>query len=88
MINLEFSIRNPWISRWDSGVCWSGNLLKHKFWELQFMKTADIINFKFSITHRQDHAGLIFEIGLAGYTANFTIYDNRHWDTEKFRWHD
>lgn len=86
MINISFNIRNPWSNRWDRGHVWSGSLTQHKFWELQAMKTADIIDFTFSFTIRQDHAGLDFQLGLLGFALRFNVYDHRHWNTDVNAW--
>ncbi len=86
MIYCKFNIRNPWSNRWDNISCYSGQISQHKFWELQFMKTTDLICFEFSYNIKQDHAGLQIEFGLAGYNACFQLYDNRHWDEELNEW--
>ncbi len=86
MISFNFNIRNPWSSRWNCIKCLSGQLTKHKFWELQFDKTADVVSVDFRYTIRQDHAGLFVSFGLFGYDAILNVYDNRHWHEEKGRW--
>jgi hypothetical protein len=50
------------------------------------MKTADLICFELSYTINQDHAGFNIELGLAGYSVSFSVYDNRHWDWENKTW--
>ena len=86
MIYIKFNVRNPWSDRWSSGQSYSGEISEHKFWELQFMKTADLICFELSYSINQDHAGFNIELGLAGYSVSFSVYDNRHWDWENKTW--
>lgn len=87
MIHLTFKIKNPWSNRWDSGKCWSGNtVIPNKFWELQLMKTSDIVCLEFQLTHRRDHAGLNIELGLFGWNIEFTVYDSRHWNDAQNSW--
>ena len=86
MIYIKFNIRNPWSNRWSSGQSYTGRITEHKFWEIQFMKTADLICFEFHYSINQDHAGFSLELALAGYSGSFAFYDNRHWDYEKNDW--
>jgi hypothetical protein len=83
MIDLHFSIKNPWSGEWRNIRCWHGSTpVKHKFWEVEIIKSADLIAFTFSLTYRQDHAGIRVGATLAGYEVQATIYDNRHWNAE------
>lgn len=87
MIYFDFSISNPWSSRWENFKCWNGNTpFEYKFWEFQITKTSNILCCKIHLTHRQDHAGLNIELGLFGWNIEFTIYDSRHWDNKKNSW--
>jgi hypothetical protein len=89
MINLNFTIRNPWSNRFDNIRCWHGSTpFANKYWEIQLYKSTDVIDFSFHLTHRQSHAGLRLELGLFGYNADFNFYDNRHWDYETQSWND
>lgn len=87
MINLSFNIINPWINRFETVKHWHGNTwFKHKFWEINILKTRDIIGFHFDLSTRRDHAGLSIRFDLLGYSISFDIYDNRHWDTDSDFW--
>jgi hypothetical protein len=89
MINIGFSIRNPWrnIATWTSTSLFykHGNTpFKNKHWELQIDKEPrTLISFEVLLTHRSDHAGLSVALGLLGYWFSFSSYDSRHWDYEK-----
>jgi hypothetical protein len=89
MINIGFSIRNPWrvcTVHWRSSLFYKhGNTpFKNKHWELQIDKEPrTLISFEVSLTHRSDHAGLLVALGLLGYWFSFSFYDSRHWDYEK-----
>jgi hypothetical protein len=87
MIYLYFKISNPFSSRFNSGRIWNGLIgLGHRAWEIQVMKTNSIVEFEFSITSRQDHAGVRLELGLLGRNICAQIYNTRHWDSEKNTW--
>lgn len=87
MINFNLNIRNPWSNRWKCLYTNSGEtFIKHKYWEVQFDKCADIFGLDFRFTTRQDHAGLFLSVSLFGYDVIFNFYDNRHWHDEKGRW--
>lgn len=79
MIYINLQIRNPWSDFFKSGRVWDGNLSENKFWELQAMRSSDIVCIRAEVTHRQDHAGASFEIGFLSFNLAFTIYDQRHW---------
>lgn len=87
MINFRVNIVNPICDRFDSIKCWAGKtFVKNKFWEIQVMKDNVIIALDLRITTRQSHAGAELWLGLLGYSINFQIYDNRHWNHEEGRW--
>lgn len=86
MINIRFSIVNPWSSLWDAGRCWGGKIAKHKAWECQVYRANVIAEFLIELTHRQDHAGFRFEVSLFTWCFTFTIYDTRHWNYAKESW--
>jgi hypothetical protein len=81
MINFKFEIVNPWSSRFNNIFCYAGSTpIKNKSWEVQAMRTDDIVSLDFRITTRCDHAGVDLWLGLASYSINFRWYDTRHWD--------
>jgi hypothetical protein len=87
MLNLQFNLRNPFSSRWKCLYTKFGNLpIKHKHWEIQIDKCADIVGFEFRFTTRQDHAGFYLSLSLLGYDIIFTAYDSRHWNDEQNRY--
>jgi hypothetical protein len=86
MIFLNFQITNPWSDYFKTGYVFSGNLFWNKFWELQAMRTHDIVALRVEATIRRDHAGFALELGLLSFNLAFTVYDSRHWDHEEERW--
>jgi len=86
MIYINLQIRNPWSDFFKTGRVWTGNITKNKFWELQAMRTSDVMVFRVEATSRQDHAGFAFEIGLLSFNLAFNVYDNRHWDSVLQKW--
>lgn len=89
MIHLSFNISNPWWNNRFSNIkFWAGETpFKHKFWEVQLMKTHSLLGFSFDYTTRRDHAGVRVNIGLLGYELDFNFYDNRHWNHEASDWY-
>jgi len=88
MIYLNINIRNPkWWDRFKNIKCWTGETpIKHKYWEVEVIKNDNLLRFEFEVTTMQDHAGVNLELGLLGYEIHFTLYDNRHWNSEEGRW--
>lgn len=87
MIRLKFELVNPCIDRFRSIYCHTGATpFKHKFWEVQVMRTTDIVSIDLQVTTRQDHAGIELWLGLFGFSINMQIYDNRHWNHQEGRW--
>jgi hypothetical protein len=80
MIHLNLEISNPWSNYFKIGRVFTGSITKNKFWELQFMRTHDILCAKLDFTTGQDHAGFNIELGLLSFSAAFTVYDHRHWN--------
>ena len=88
MLKIQFTIYNPLSTRFENIWCKGRGLTKHKAVELQLTKTTDIVKFLVNITHGRDHAGVMIELGLLGYTFCFNIYDTRHWDYTNNRWEE
>jgi hypothetical protein len=87
MILLKFNIRNPWSDCFQNLRYWTGKFpVKYKHWEFEILQGPDIINLHLGFTHRQDHAGLDFELSLFGYGVHFMIYDERHWNWDTNSW--
>jgi hypothetical protein len=86
MINLNFTIDNPWSDRWNTIWFKNGLLSKHKAWEFNGYRTHHIVDAECRFTLKGDHAGLIIMLGLVGYSVEFSVYDTRHWDYEKECW--
>jgi len=81
MINFKFTVTNPYTDRFECLYINSGKIpIKNKFWEIQIMKTDDIVSIDLQITHRTDHPGLSLDLALFGYSITLQIYDNRHWN--------
>ena len=87
MFNLRFSIENPFCDRFESLGNWHGGTpFKHKFWEVQTMKSNDVVAFDFRVSTMRDHAGVDLWLGLLGYAVNLQFYDSRHWNNETGTW--
>ena len=91
MITLSLSLSNPFSNIYSvvyvydkTGKTWN----PHKFWNLSICKGSSIIGFTFDFTTRQDHAGFSLEIELFGWSIEYRVYDNRHWDYENGCWEE
>lgn len=88
MINFRLSLTNPFTDRFENLYCTAGGTpFKNKFWEVQLMKSDDIVAVDLRITTRCDHAGIDLWLGLFGYAVNFNFYDNRHWNHAEGRYY-
>lgn len=88
MIYFGFNIANPFGRRWDN--VWAKTYdtpFKNKFLELELLRDSTILSFSFRLTTRQDHAGLMMDLGVLGYSFNFNWYDGRHWNSEAGRYY-
>lgn len=88
MIYFGFNITNPWSRRFEN--VWNNvyEVFSHsKYIELDVYKDNTIVSFSFRLTTRQDHAGLMIDAGLLGYTVSFQYYDIRHWNHEAGRYY-
>lgn len=91
MIYICCYLRNPWHKRWVGHIrTWSGAVrgTKHKFWEIQFGRFNYFLRTELSMTTKEDHAGVEFEVGFLSYFLNFHIYDHRHWNDFDNCFHD
>ena len=87
MINIHFSIRNPWSDHFKNLFCKVFKTpFSNKFIEVEIYKDSSIVSVIVNLTTRQSHAGLDIEIGLLGYCVRFNFYDSRHWNYELKCW--
>jgi hypothetical protein len=80
MIELRFSLSNPYSTRFISTSNFYKSITKNKTVEIQTFKTNHILALELSFRHRESHAGLEIWFGFFGYTIKAQIRDNRHWD--------
>lgn len=86
MINLDFTINNPFSERFRILASKCKMLTKYKAVEANIYCTANIIKLSLVYSSRQDHAGLQIEFGLFGYDFELHFYDIRHWDYKTHQW--
>jgi hypothetical protein len=88
MINLNFSIANPWRTDKIWNILWSkyGSITRNKAWEFNGYRTGCIINVEFRWTLQGDHAGAYLMMGLLGYEVELAFYDTRHWNYDTNTW--
>jgi hypothetical protein len=86
MINLNFTISNPWSSRWD--ILWSLRKIvgKNKAVEFNGYRTNHIINADFNFKPAGDHGGARIMLGVFGFDVELHFYDTRHWDYDTNTW--
>jgi len=82
MIKLHLNISNPWAKENFKTLFWNGGYItKNKGWEFEITRGSfEIIEFDFTYSTRQDHAGARLILGLFGYSIITQMYDNRNWD--------
>jgi len=88
LINLNFSITNPWSDRFTNLFARGGMVTKHKAWEFEIYRSDTVIELEFRISARQNHAGVELGLGLFSWTMRVQLYDTRHWNYIKKEWHD
>lgn len=86
MIYINFTIRNPWSSKFEHKFARGGTITKHKAWEFEVYRSDTVAEFETRITTREDHAGVMLGFGLLSWTVRAQIYDTRHWNHDAERW--
>lgn len=87
MLNLNFSLENPFGSKFKNLGCLSTKITEHKACELQHCYDATtLLQVEFNYAIRRDHAGLKVTFTLFGYTLYFQLYDVRHWNYNTNKW--
>lgn len=87
MIDININIRNPFSNRFST-LFYLGNTFgkSHKAWEIQAIRTSNVLTVELRYTIRQDHAGLWVALGILGFEISGHIYDTRHWDDANDCW--
>ncbi|CAB4129875.1 hypothetical protein UFOVP116_157 [uncultured Caudovirales phage] len=81
MINLNFSISNPWSTTFDIKWARVFALTTYKSLEMALYRCGTIVGFGFNITgFKRDHAGFTIDLYLCGYNVSIVFYDIRHHD--------
>jgi hypothetical protein len=86
MICLNLTLRNPWSDRFEHIRAWSGQLSKHKAWEVECYRSDTVAEVEVKFTTQEDHAGIAIGLGLFSYTIRAQVYDSRHWDYKLKQW--
>jgi hypothetical protein len=88
MIFVGFSLNNPfWENRFQNIWNRYWKVSKNKNLEIEFYKHSSILGFSFTLAPvARDHAGILFNFDLLGYTVDFNWYDSRHWDYKNDCW--
>jgi hypothetical protein len=87
MLNINFSLENPFGIKFKNLGCLSKKITKNKAWELQHCyDAATLLQIELNYSIRRDHAGFRLTLVLFGYTIYFQLYDTRHWDYTKNEW--
>jgi hypothetical protein len=86
MIYLSFSISNLFSKRFENVYSKSGKITEYKCYEFEVLRNREIIGCFFSLTSRQDHAGLEISFSLLSWDFIFNINDSRHWDSKTNTW--
>lgn len=88
LVNLRFQLSNPF--NWDyfkNLGSLHGSITRNKHWELEHTFYGNsLLDCEFTVSTKEDHAGLNIVFGLLGYGVHFQIYDSRHWNYETNKW--
>lgn len=89
LFHTRLELTNPWSKdRFKNLGCIFGKISKNLAWELEHtFYDGTILDFSFTVSRQEDHAGLEIVLGLLTYGIHFKIYDTRHWDHENNRWY-
>ena len=83
---FEFTIPNQ---KWKTIYETSGKTpIPHKFWEFNVYRDNVIFGFRFQLSTQTDHAGLFLNLTLFRFTAEFQLYDHRHWNDVSNDWEE
>jgi hypothetical protein len=80
---INFSILNFFKrkNKWDKYFSFYKSISKNKHIEFEgFYNNHHMFSFEFKISHKQDHAGIMFGFNLLCYEITLQLYDSRHWD--------
>lgn len=88
MLHLSLMLSNPFAKHsFDNLFCKAFSLSENKTLETELTYQGNgLFEFSFSLTFRQDHAGIQLSVGLFGLAVSAHVYDNRHWNTELDDW--
>ena len=88
MINIDFTIWNPWksINRKTLYLREERIPYTNKAYSIQVDKDRTFFTIAIRYSIREDHAGLWFEVGLLGYSVFLMLHDTRHWDDARGTW--
>jgi len=91
MIDLNFSISNPWYKyqQHRSYFYNAWRLFKNKAFEVQVENGIDeLLGFSFNWTIRNNHAGVRIRLYFLHRFIFVTFYDIRHWNHEESKYLD
>lgn len=86
MMNLSFSLSNPFSRLYRSKTLYTTMLTEFKCLEIEYSRDNTIIDFWFRWTFRQSHAGLMIGGGLLSFSLYVTLEDIRHWNYDNNCW--
>ena len=89
MIYLSLAIRSPFklvqFHNYWSRV-WRVHSLQHKNFELEFLRTENLLHVNLDINPWTDHGGSSLMLGVLHHEININFYDTRHWDRDHSSW--
>jgi len=91
MIELNFSISNPWYKYQQHSAYFnkSWRVFKNKAFEVQVQNgTDELLGFSLNWSVRTDHAGLLIRLYFLHRFLYVNFYDIRHWDYDESRYAD
>jgi hypothetical protein len=86
MIHFSFSLRNPFYKKFKTLFYTAGSITQNKKFELEIHQNSNILGLEFSLTTKQDHAGMTLGFSFLTLELHFQIYDKRHWNSLLNNW--
>jgi hypothetical protein len=87
MLSLNLNLSNPWSDRFHTVKTWFGHIpFRNMYWEAQVYRSPEILNLMLNIYTCRDHARFELAVGVLGFGAQVSLYDNRHWDSVHEDW--
>jgi len=75
-------------NKWDKYFSLCRRISKYKHLEIEGCYDGyHLFCFEFKLSHKEDHAGILFTLSMFCREISLRIYDSRHWDYSRNCWY-